>query len=237
MPRKKEWRRSNPFRPVFVLTSNQVESPSIDYQSLISESAHARSRIESKRAELSQYQNEYENEIKGLGPLRCSRGRKRIAPNHGKQDHAATSRSLKLLEAEQQARLAELEQYRAIARQKEQLQLPSLKAEQELYEKLSQKALQQSHRGILSEYLILHEIIKADRNALIVYVLVCLLLLFWEILPLALKYTGNDNEYQRHLELLELTGQIQVGRGQENTSRKRGGSGTASSQDGIDGVG
>ena len=48
---------------------------------------------------------------------------------------------------------------------------------------------------MLTQFVLLHEIISEDQTALLAYIFVSLLLLFWELVPVLLKFTMETREY------------------------------------------
>ena len=186
------------FRPDF--DSNSLFDA--DLQMVVEGLERSKVQIDQLQLQLKSYQKEYEDEVAGRGPSGLA--------GEGKESRRIlNSKILPLqaelakLEARQGETATNLEQQRKHLRERERARLAAFETDQRIYRELSQKGLNQSTNGVLMEFLILHQIIKEDRMALWAYLLISLLLFFWEILPIALKYTGRKSPYERQLELLE----------------------------------
>ena len=106
---------------------------------------------------------------------------------------------------ELQAELSRLRNQLAAAHEGAENSAERLVAEAQ-FKKLSEEALARSYSGLLIRFVLLHEIIRTDSAALAAYILVSLLLLFWELIPMVVKFTWEPSEYERQIERTEHRG-------------------------------
>lgn len=156
--------------------------------------------VQESSAQLSTYRTKYSDEVEGRGPSGT--------PGEGPEARRLMTVHIEPLEADlerhrlnQVALQDELQQLRAELRKAvEALAEDPATARLEL---LADEAANQSYDGVLSRFLLLHELIRNDRSALVAYLLICLFLLLWELNPVLLKLTAPDGEYARQVRLAE----------------------------------
>ncbi len=182
------------FRPDSGQTSSRITTINGQIEPLTTELEQVNEALSKIGPELSRNRQAYADEVAGRG----SSGE----AGEGPESRRIMALLIKPMETElerqqsEKKRLAtELAQSRselAVA-WKEQERDQNVLREQ--YQALSQDALNRQHRGILSQYLLLHEIIEEDHTALLAYLFLSLLLLFWELVPVLLKLTMETGEY------------------------------------------
>ncbi|MEM7015325.1 MAG: DUF4407 domain-containing protein, partial [Verrucomicrobiota bacterium] len=173
---------STEFQPV--RNSTEIETINGQIEAMTERLQGVDQLVQESSAQLSTYRTKYSEEVEGRG--------RSGTPGEGPEARRLMTVHIKPLETDlerhrlDQATLEdELKQLRAELREAvESLAADPTAARLEL---LADEAASQSYDGVLSRFLLLHELIRHDRSALTAYVLICLFLLLWELVPVLLK--------------------------------------------------
>ncbi len=157
--------------------------------------------IENTSTLLQDYRARYQNELNGRGPSGI--------PGEGINARKIQSEHIVPLEQ----KLRELENEKALLHLELSKLREDLRSTQGTDEKvaiaekaaiqLTEDVLARKSAGVLSSYLILHEIISNDTAALCAYILLSLLLLFWELLPLLIKFSMPLGAYEKAIQRVQ----------------------------------
>ena len=157
--------------------------------------------IDETTKELTSYRAKYSDEVEGRGPS----GK----PGEGQEARRLMTVRIQPLESElarhQADQLALREELRLLrADLRKAIETKAGDPAVARFNWLLDEAAHRSDNGVLSRFMMLHELIRADRAALTAYVLICLFLLLWELVPVLLKFTMPEGEYARLARLAEI---------------------------------
>ena len=197
--------------------STQRESLTAQMDTLLAELKHSSGLLEKTSTELARFRQKYNDEIEGNGASKVAGDgpeAKRLLRVHIEP----LEQDLAYYQGERQRLQNELSAIRRELTTLHQAQQndPNRARTQAQLDQLTQEALNRSYLGVLTQFVLLHEVMEEDATALVAYVLVSLLLLFWELIPVLLKFTGEPGEYehriqaQKHLSEAELNASTEL---------------------------
>ena len=190
------------FRPDYDRTSFRINGINGQIEALNAELQRVGSELSKTSSELRKYREVYADEVAGRGPS----GK----PGEGSESRRIMIVHIRPLEADLARYQGERDQLSVelgVARKDLQAAFKALESAPdkaialEQYGKLTQEALNRRYSGVLTQFVLLHEIISEDQTALLAYVFVSLLLLFWELVPVMLKFTMETREYDARVRV------------------------------------
>ncbi len=187
------------------LVSRQNESLTRQMESLTSELKNSSEMLSKTSAELGRFRQKYNDEIEGKGASKIA-GEGPAARRLKREHIEPLERELAFYQGERERLQRELSGIREelASLYKASENDPEKTRAQAQLEQLTEEVLNRSYLGVLSQFVLLHEVIKKDSSALVAYVLVSLLLLLWELIPVLLKFSGDGGEYERKMKALKM---------------------------------
>ena len=160
---------------------------------LSEEQARTSELIAARQEKLDSYRKQYDDEINGRGASRLA-GEGPASRRIQAELITPTANELAVLKETRGSQLATLNDLRQSLRSLSEAKTAETTTDLQINQ-LREESLSREYQGILTRFVLLHEIIRRDRAALTAYLLICTLLLLWELLPVFLKLSSGKCEY------------------------------------------